>query len=121
MTEQATNGVRQRRRRAIDVDGSEGTIEVRRTVYGNEITNEERVRVPVFNTDPARVKVHGGVTSNEGDFNSVRVDVTVDLPCYPEESEIEHCYRYGSDLVDRLVARELMRARGQDPDAQNDN
>ncbi len=93
---------------------------VSRTVYtaGNEATpdshdeHEEVVSVPTFNTDPARVMVLGGITRNMGNFNFVKVEVSVDMPCYPETSEIDRAYTLASDIVEEKVQRELDFATG---------
>lgn len=50
----------------------------------------------------------GGTTKNLGDFNSARVDVMVELPCYPEASEIARAYEFASQLVDAFITRETI-------------
>jgi hypothetical protein len=101
--------------RKLDLTGGEGTVTVLRTAYGQERTATEHVRVPVFSTEPARVRVSGSVTRNLGDYNSARVEVTVELPCYPEDSEIRRTYEYASQLLDDLIPKELEKAAGTTP------
>jgi len=108
--EQSEVRVRARPARALEVDAPEGFILVRRTAYGAEQTTVETVRVPIFHTAPARVRVQGGVTKNLGNYESARVDVMIELPCYPEASEIERTYAYASDLLDRLVPEQVEKA-----------
>ena len=98
----------------------EVTTVVSRTCYtaGNEANpdshdeHEEVVSVPIFNTDPARVMVLGGITRNMGEFNFVKVEVSVDIPCYPETSEIDRAYNLASDIVEEKIQRELGFATG---------
>ena len=54
---------------------------------------------------PAYVKVGAGMTVNLGQFESLRIDVSVSLPCLPEE--IDDCYVTASDFVaDKLNEEE---------------
>ena len=101
-----------RRSRPLDVNTPQGTILLRRTVYGNETQTEESISVPVFHSDPARVRVGGGVTCNMGDYNSVRVDVQVELPALPEATEIQRAYLAASDMVEAFLRRETEIATG---------
>lgn len=105
----ADNNVRQRK---ITLEKAEGTITVTRANYAGGARNEEesysqKIDVPIFNTTPAKVRVAAGVTRNVGDFNSVRVDVSIEMPCYPEMSEIRRVYSLLSAEAERLVNQEL--------------
>ena len=60
---------------------------------------------------PAYVKVGAGMTINLGDFNSLRIDVSVSLPCLPEE--IDECQILASDWVADKVADEETNWLGQ--------
>lgn len=93
------------------LQSDEGFIHVTRVIYGDEteVVND-RVRVPVFHTAPARVRVGGGVTRNQGDFNSARFDVVVELPCYPEKTEILRAGAYAAQLVDEFLSEEMRKA-----------
>lgn len=105
-----------RKTRQINTTAHEGTIEVSRAIYhrgmpvGNPVESIETVRVPMFAGVPGKVRVEASVTRNLGDYNSVRVSVAIELPCYAEETEIRRAYTYGSDLVDEMVGNELYRA-----------
>ena len=105
--------------RNLDLGAAQGTIEVSRARYhrgvlvGDETNYEERIRVPMFTNTPARVRVEGGVTRNMGDYNSIKVGVIIEYPCYPEESEVRRTYRIVSNLVDELIGSELAQASGQ--------
>lgn len=105
-------------------NGALGYVHVKRTAYGEDSfaagrDDTETVRVPVFHSAPARVRVSGGATQNLGDYNSARVDVSVDMPCLPEATEIQRVYEMLSGQVDEMIRRELQIATGQggQPDA----
>ena len=100
-------------RRQIDVEVPEAKIKVRRTAYGQEHEREEEIEVPAFHGPVGYVRVGGSVTKNLGDYNSARVEVSVSLPTYPTPQEIERTYRFGSQLVDQYVSRELDIATGE--------
>lgn len=94
------------------VRGVEGSILVSRARYeGNrvlsEIEHEEKIVVPMFDTEVAEVEVEGSVTRNLGNYNSARVAVRVKLPAYPVLPEMDRAYMLASTLVDRYVTREL--------------
>lgn len=107
--------------RALDLNSTneEGVIYVRRAAYGVEQEERERIRVPVFRTAPARVRVSGSVTRNLGDYNSARVEVMIEMPCYPVESEVRRVYDWASTLLDEMVPAELAKATGETGEAQN--
>ena len=54
--------------------------------------------------EPAHVRFGAGVTINMGDFNSLRLDCAVTLPCRPEE--IEQAFIKASDFVAEKIADE---------------
>lgn len=56
---------------------------------------------------PAYVRVSAGMTINMGDFNSLRIDVSVTLPCLPEE--IESTYEEASERTAQFVSIEQER------------
>lgn len=59
------------------------------TASGVGIEEEKRKSIEVrkFETDPAYVRVNAGVTKNLGNYESLRVDVSLTVPCYVEEME----------------------------------
>jgi hypothetical protein len=110
--------VRQRHRggaRAIELDVPDATILVKRAAYGMENETRDTVRVPVFGTSSARVRVAGSITKNLGDYNSARVEVMVEVPCYPEATEIDRAYQWASSLIDQYIVTELDKATGEQP------
>lgn len=76
---------------------------------------EEVIAVPAFHSPVGYVNVDGGITKNMGDYNSVRVRVSISLPCYPEDTEIRRAYQHASTLIDELLPAELDKACGVDP------
>jgi hypothetical protein len=50
-----------------------------------------------------RIKVSGGFTRNLGNFESLRCDVSIELPCRASEKSIKKAFDYASNWVpDRL-------------------
>ena len=92
------------------VESESGTVMVRRVVFGAEHEEPaEAVRVPIFRTTPARVRVNGGMTISLGNMEFARVDVAVEMPCYPEESEVNRTLDFCDRIVgDRLTAQREM-------------
>lgn len=66
------------------------TAEVTEKVAGEETPVEqvqEETPFHVFKTTPAEVVLRKGITLNKGNFESVRVEVGVSMPCYSEQLE----------------------------------
>lgn len=53
---------------------------------------------------PAFVRVGAGLTINTGNFESLRIDVSVTLPCLP--SEVEEAYDRASNYAANFMAEE---------------
>lgn len=60
---------------------------VRRTALGEEEISDEILTVQKFEVEPAYVRVNAGVTKRIGEYESLRVDVSISVPCYKEEIE----------------------------------
>jgi hypothetical protein len=65
--------------------GMETRLLVSRTVFGQESAEAEHIEVRPFATVPAMVGVKLGRTVNLGNFESARIDVSLEVPCYREE------------------------------------
>lgn len=95
--------------------GDQGLATVRRVHYdcGQEVDRDqytEMVPVDGFERDPrelARVRVGGGLTQNVREMNFVKLDVSCELPCYAELSEMERAYAFAAGFVHDRLAREL--------------
>lgn len=71
-------------------------------------TNEEDQRVidvRKFESEPAYVRVNAGATRNTGQYESFRVDVSISIPCYPEE--IDEVVGRVADQVSSYLDQEL--------------
>jgi hypothetical protein len=104
---------RRQRKIVVDVDAvssPEGEIEVHRTMYGSEKHRLEKVKVPKFTGPVGMVEVGGSITRNLGDFNSVRVEVKISVPAYPEASEIDRAKLFAATQVDKFLQEELATA-----------
>jgi hypothetical protein len=70
------------------------------------------------------VKVNGGYTKNLGNFESLRVDVSLELPCKASEKGIAKAFKYASDWVPAKLAELTDAALGSvngDPDMKGGN
>ena len=54
------------------------------SVYGEETNKLEEMDIHSFETEPAYVRVNAGTTKNLGNFESLRIDVSISVPCYVE-------------------------------------
>lgn len=66
-----------------------GRVSIRtQTVKSRMILSEHQEEVELeaelFVTDPAYVRISHGVTKNIGEYESMRIDVSVSIPCYRE-------------------------------------
>jgi len=78
----------------------------------SEKAEEKVIRIGVFKTEPARVVAQKGLTINLGNFESARVTVGFEIPCYVEEvKEIESVT---NGLIEDRLQREVLDIRGKD-------
>lgn len=76
----------------------------------DEFSEGETILVRKFETAPAYVCNKVGVTKNMGNFESVRIDVGVKIPCYTEEiNEVE---KQAAMWVDRKMDAKLSEIEG---------
>jgi hypothetical protein len=80
--------------------------------HSSEDSDYEDLDVAVFETDPAHVEVLLGRTMNMGDFESVRVDVRVQVPCYVEEmdSAYDFAHSFARERIETMIRK--IRGRG---------
>lgn len=80
---------------------------VRVTSSAFNVDDEERrdIEIVPFLTEPAYVRINAGTTKNLGNYESLRVDVSVTIPCYVEE--ITEVTARVSDEVAALLNDEL--------------
>jgi hypothetical protein len=87
------------------------TLEVHRTrLYKRKVVEEsaeqEILQVTPFSVEPAKVGVEFGVTVNMGNFESVKIAVRVEVPCYREE--VEDVYKQASSFVEDKCRDEVL-------------
>lgn len=70
-----------------------------------ENIEDKMIRVGVFKSTPARVMITKGLTLNLGKYESARVTVGFESPCYPEElQEVESCL---NEFVEDRLKKEV--------------
>jgi hypothetical protein len=76
------------------------------SVYGGEERNRtEKLNVRKFIVEPAYVRVNAGMTKNMGNYESLRIDVSLTVPCYTEE--IEKVFHSVADRVSVFLEEEM--------------
>jgi hypothetical protein len=65
---------------------------------------DEIIEVHKFVVEPARVGVGLGVTINMGNYESARIDVNVQVPCYVEEADA--AYQWARNWAAKRVESE---------------
>ena len=76
----------QRRTRKTPTVVEQGTVlKVMSCGFGVEKEDQRVLDVRKFETEPAYVRVNAGVTKNMGNYESLRLDVSISMPCYVEE------------------------------------
>lgn len=84
----------------------ESTIEVTSSSYGAKEEDRRVLDVHQFQTEPAFVRIsHGATRKLEQDFEFLRVDVAITVPCYKEE--VNEVALRVSDEVARILGSEL--------------
>lgn len=56
---------------------------------------------------PAMVRISKGVTRNLGDFNSIRCDISIEMPCYPARSIILDTVKDMDEFIDGKLLKAL--------------
>ena len=75
-------GIRRTRTRKEIEKTEEAVLVVTASGVGIEEEKRKSIEVRKFETDPAYVRVNAGVTKNLGNYESLRVDVSLTVPCY---------------------------------------
>lgn len=72
--------------KAEDVIGAVATVKVFTKLPGaDEKEKVKQIAVEQFITEPAHIRVNAGVTKNQGNYESLRIDVAITYPCYKEQ------------------------------------
>jgi len=76
--------------------------------YGKKQVKSESQSLEVreFESEVARVSANFGLTINLGNYESAKVGVTVELPCYPEEKDaaLKEAFEVAHKEMERQVA-----------------
>jgi len=78
---------------------------------GAGTSKEEIIEVIQFKTTPAIVKRGMGLTLNLGNYESARLDVGIEVPCYVED--IENADAFARKWVEDRVVAEVESVRGK--------
>lgn len=97
--------VRPERVRGLDVEDHTATITCHRQAFGGpEEVTQETVVVARDPVSMVRVNVNLGTTINMGDYESVKLGVSITWPCLPVQSEVDRCYAHCRDTADRFLS-----------------
>lgn len=104
------SNVRRRKRQ----QGNEGSVsksvekrEAGKVVSSSEVTEKFK---GTNSLNPAYVGVMGSVTKNMGNYEAVRVQVSVSLPCDPTDAGVRKTFDQASSMVDEFIGIELENA-----------
>lgn len=76
-------------------------------------TNESKAfPVDGLPPDPGYVRVGAGITENLGNFESLRIDVSVSLPCGTSDDEIRAAKTRAANYVVEFIEEERQKALG---------
>lgn len=83
-----------------------GRVVTQSSAYGDESESTDYLPEQTFppGVEPAFVRVSAGGTYNLGNYESLRLDVSVTLPCLP--SDIEAAYDTATEFVSDKIQRE---------------
>lgn len=108
-----------RPRKRIVLTEEEGTITTltERKNKADTLSSKSKVRkIPTTKlpVDPAYVSIGAGLTENLGNFESLRIDVRVSLPCGVSDAEVKETAKRASDLVQEFIEQERRNALGDE-------
>jgi hypothetical protein len=82
-----------------------------------EEKNEElqHTKTEISKTPLSRIKVGGSVTKNMGNYNSIKIEVMLELPCKSTKESLQKAYVYASEWVSDKIEEEIAIAEGRKP------
>ena len=85
----------------------QGTVMVRRTAYGRAPQEREHlIPVPLFDGPHARVAVGTSITRRlSSEFEFIKVEVRIELPCQPNQSDIMETADYANSLIESIIGQ----------------
>ena len=95
-TRRVVRGAPAKARATVAVTGKKSVMS---SAYGEERVQEEQAGTIMFppGVEPAFVRVNAGKTLNLGNYESLRIDVSISLPCLPED--INATYEQAADFA----------------------
>lgn len=90
---------------------AETTLTVMSKHAGKDESKPVALEVRKFETEPAYVRVSAGMTKNLGNYESLRVDIAISMPCY--EEEIDAVMPKVADKVAAFLEDELKNYQGE--------
>lgn len=84
----------------------EAVIQQSHTEGGREVYSDRRGTVDDLPEHVAHVKVSGGLTRQLQPFEFARLDVSISIPCAPDDDSIQETYLRCSKLVEELLEKE---------------
>ncbi len=100
------------RRRGSEVTTHDATVTVLASGVGIDEEKRKVIEVRKFETEPAFVRINAGVTKNLGNYESLRVDVAISVPCYVEE--IETVQKRTAEMVADMLDTEVEEYLGKE-------
>jgi len=78
----------------------------------DELSREvsEELAVHTFQSPQAYVGIKKGITVNMGNWESVRLDASISIPCYPEE--VGSAYKFAEQFVEKRLEKEVNQVKG---------
>lgn len=69
----------------VEVRQRDAVLTVKTSAFGVKEEDRKVIEVEKFMVEPAYVRIEAGATKKIGDYESLRVDVSISVPCYVEE------------------------------------
>ena len=90
----------------INTSVPEAKVSIVESVAGvlksEKLTAEQVGEVGVYDQPTCNIGFSGGVTRNSGNYNSTKVSVSLNMPCYP--TELEEVYGFVKEWVDNKLS-----------------
>lgn len=100
------------RRRGTEATTHDAVVTVMASGVGIDEEKRKVIEVRKFETEPAYVRINAGVTKNLGNYESLRVDVAITVPCYVEE--IEKVQKRTAEMVASMLDEEVEEYLGKE-------
>lgn len=75
----------------------------------------EHTKTVVSDKSLTRLKVGGSVTKNMGNYNSIKIEVMLEIPCKSTKQSLQKAYIYASEWVSSRIDEEIAIAEGKKP------